>query len=362
MSERSRPTPLEQPSRASYPRAPDRSNLNPPHPAPRPDEAMSRHVRTAALVMAVATWLSGCDGIFGPDSDEGLEYVVERYEVIQEDEEWSPVPVAHLIADFGIVNTGRDSATVGFDPCAFHLEAFAAGETSRPMWSSQTRMSWPRSNSHFACTGIVPTRRVGPGDTLRAERLEFLRTSHTLAEILADSLPIGSYDFRATIQAGQNPILVDLGSVYLPTSRYPLPDGVNYRDGFRYEVEIEDAAAESAGDAVVKLHVAYSANSLTMALERELVAACPVRLLAFRGPADVTTIPVPEPAWSWPDSCSPGAESVTLTTGESRTFERRIDVEEVAGAAGPGLYHLMGIIEVDGRAIRLSAGEVTVPQ
>lgn len=317
---------------------------------------MSRHIRTWALVMAVATSLSGCDGIFGPNSDQGLEYVVERFEVIQEDMDWSPIPVAHLIAEIGIVNTGRHSTTFGFHACDFHLEAFAAGDAERPMWRSQAHTSWPRSN-HFVCSGMMNTYHIGPGDTL-----EILAPKQPLAGILADSLPAGSYEFRATLGVDPSPVRIDFGTVRLPISRYPLPDRVAHRDGFRYEVEIDDAGTESTGGAIVKVHVAYSTNSLTRALERDLVAACPVRLLAFRDPADVTTIPVPEPAWSWPESCPPGDESVTLSAGEFRTFERPIDLEQVAGAAGPGRYHLMGIIEVDGRAIRLSAGEVNVPQ
>lgn len=317
---------------------------------------MSHQFRVSALVLTVATSLSGCDGIFGPDSDQGLEYVVERLEVIEEDVDWSPVPVAYLLAEIGIVNTGRDSTTLDFHACDFHLQAFATGDAERPAWHSRAYTSWPESN-HFMCSGILVTYHVGPGDTLG-----ILAPKQPLAGILADSLPAGSYDFRATLDVDPSPVRIDFGSVTLPASRYPLSDRVAGRDGFRYEVAIEDVGSESAGEAVVKLHVAYSANSLTMALERELVAACPVRLLAFRDPAEVTTIPVPEPTWSWPDTCPPGSESVTLRAGESRTFERPIDLEQVAGAAGPGPYHLMGIIEVDGRAIRLAAGGVNVPQ
>ncbi len=317
---------------------------------------MSRHIRTYALVLAVATWLSGCDGIFGPDSDRALEYVVERFEVIQEDVDWSPIPIAYLIAEIGIVNTGSESTTTGFSLCDFHLEAFATDAAELPVWRSPTHTSWPMS-THIACTLADNSYHIGPGDTL-----SILATTQPLAGILADSLPAGSYDFRATLGVDPGPVHLDFGTITVPTSRHPLPDRVAHRDGFRYEVEIEDIGAGSTDEAIVKLHVAYSASSLTRALERELVSECPVRLLAFREATEVTTIPVPEPVWSWPESCPPGDESVTLNPGESRSFERRLDPEQVAGIAGPGRYHLMGIIEVDGRAIRLSAGEVSVPQ
>lgn len=312
--------------------------------------------QTLALLVALSPVLSACDGIFGPGADPSLQYVIERFEVVAEAVEWAPFPVAYLVAEVGLVNTGRDSTTVRFDWCMLDLEAFGADRPGEPAWRSQAHTSWPRSTP-FMCPGIAFARDIAPGDTLRAD---MLRTKQPLSGILADSLPSGIYDFKARVHLETDALLIDLGQVNVPVSRYPLAQHVEHRDGFRYEVRVDDAAAQGSSVAV-RLDVAFTAG-VTMALERELSAACPVRLLAFEHAEDVTTIPQPEPAWSWPESCPPGTQPVTLMPGGSRRFESHMDVESVAGPAGPGRYHLMAILEVDGRPIRLSAGEVDVPQ
>ena len=317
---------------------------------------MTRSRQVSAFLVAITLWLSGCDGIFGPDADDDLQYVIERFEVIEEDVEWAPFPIAYLVADVALVNTGRDSTTVRFDWCRFDLEAFGVDRLGEPVWRSQAHTSWP-SSTPFICLDIARARDVAPGDTLRAETL---RTKQPLSGILADSLPAGLYDFKARIHIEANPLLIELGELNLPVSRFPLPEHVAYRDGFRYEVRIDDSAAEGSS-AAVTLDVAFIAK-VTMALERELSEACPVRLLAFERVEDVTTIPQPEAAWSWPETCAPGTQSVTLMPGGSRRFEDLMDLEPLAASAGPGRYHLMAILDVDDRPIRISAGEVDIPQ
>jgi hypothetical protein len=314
---------------------------------------MKRPRKIFAFIVAIA----GCDGIFGPGADQELQYLIERFEVIEEEVEWAPFPVAYVVAEVGLVNTGRDSTTVRFDWCTFDLEAFGADRSGEPAWRSQTHTSWPGSTP-FVCPSIAFVRHVAPGDTLHAE---MLRTKQPLGGILADSLPGGLYEFRARIHTESNPLLIDLGQLDLPVSRYPLPEHVAYRDGFRYEVRVDDAAAAEGSSAAVRLDVAYTAK-LTMALEREFSAACPVRLLAFERAEDVTTIPQPEAAWSWPETCPLGTQTVTLMPGGSRRFEEQMDLEPVAASAGPGRYHLIAILEVDDRPIRVSAGAIDVPQ
>src|SRR5690554_5778358 len=113
---------------------------------------MKRSRQISAFLVATALWLSGCDGIFGPDTDHDLQYVIERFEVIEEEVEWAPFPIAYLVAEVGLVNTGRDSTTVRFDWCTSDLEAFGADGPGEPAWRSQAHSSWP-SSTPFICPG-----------------------------------------------------------------------------------------------------------------------------------------------------------------------------------------------------------------
>lgn len=231
-----------------------------------------------------------------------------------------------------------------------HVNALA------PVWRLVDRLTWPGSVG-FACHEGLGAE-LGPGDTLRT-----LATKVPLAEILADSLPVGRYRFQIRIASevssgSSSPTedaLVDLGEAYLPESRYPLSLGFYPRDGFYYRVGVSPANEPgSAGRAILEVtHTARFVGTLT----RDLSLNCPVRLLAFRSADERETIPVPEPVWSWPtlSSCDAATVPVRLGPGEKQTFEWVVP-SHVVGADGERIegFFLMAIIDVDGRPIRLA--------
>ena len=172
--------------------------------------------------------------------------------------------------------------------------------------------------------------------------LEFA-ASNPLAEILADSLPVGEYRFVATLTTNYDTARVPLGRVELPASMYPLPDGEAPRDGFYYRAGVESAPVSHA-------------------LARSLSRDCPLRLLAFEAAESRETVPLPEPAWAWPESCGTAVDMVRLGPGESTRFELDVPTDELRASSGAsGRYYLVAIVRVDHRPIRMKAGELELP-
>src|SRR6185503_6673568 len=92
------------------------------------------------------------------------------------------------------------------------------------------------------CNSIVlPETHLEPGDTIRGSM------QVRLAEILAESLPIGLYRFRTTtalsVREGEvvhdEDSFVELGQVRLPASRHPLWTSYR-RDGFGYRATVSE--------------------------------------------------------------------------------------------------------------------------
>ena len=311
---------------------------------------------TASLLIGVLA--SACDFVTGPD-DAGnrVEYSVDALEVIEEVHDWAANPVAYLRASLFAVNVSDDSVTVSMPSCILPLEAVPGsdvGDALAPVWRLVDRLAWP-GGQLFACFFGLGAE-LGPGDTLRT-----LVTKVPLAEILADSLPVGRYRFQVRItsevstgsSSRTEDALVDLGEAYLPESRYPLSLGFYPRDGFFYRVGVS-SVSEPGSDARAILEVT---NWYTGTLTRDLSANCPVRLLAFRSADERETIPVPEPVWSWPAlaSCDSATLPVRLGPEEKRIFE--LDVpHHVVGATGERIedFFFMAVIDVDGRPIRLA--------
>lgn len=313
---------------------------------------MSRNYRNLLFGILAGITLSGCDNLLGPDSDDAVQYLVQRFEVVEENEDWTPFPIGYLAVKVALVNTRSDSLHLNYGACALQMEGSTSGDNTPPrVWRSQARSRWP-SNIPTICAAYAKTARLGPGDTLHAPELD---RRFRLADILADSLPTGLYDFEAIVRV-RDEARVALGQIHLPATRFPLPEWISHRDGFRYEVAID--RNEATGAVSIGLHVSFSAPASVQSLERELSASCPIRIVAFRDSTGPTTIPPPEPAWTWPRSCQADGESVLLGPGDTRTFERTMSLEDIALGGEPGQYFLMGIIMVDGRAIRLALGQL----
>lgn len=306
------------------------------------------------IVCALAgLFVWGCDGaLFGPGTHTGLEYVVERFEVVEEPEGWAPFPIGYLKAQVAVVNVLPDTQRLGYGACSLELEGQGPSDDGhRSAWRSSARALWPWTMP-IACAAYLKTAHLGPGDTLRAPELN---QEFRLADILADSLSAGSYDFEAVVQVGPA-ARVALGEIHLPVTRFPLPEWVAHRDGFRYEIALDP----DGGEVSVRLDVSFSAPTAQV-LERTISADCPLQIVAFRTSTDRATIPRPEPVWTWPSICSMDGETVRLGPGDARAFEWTLTQKEmVAHGASPGAYFLMGIITVDKRPIRLSVGELQV--
>lgn len=307
-----------------------------------------------AGVIFVSALSAGCDVFTGPAPRGPLEYVVEELEVVERTPEWASFPVAFLRAEVALVNQRADSIVFGHGTCGLELEASAGPDGGdEPAWRSGRRRSWPGSIG-FVCSAVGLEARLGPGDTLRSSAF---RAEIPLAEILADSLPVGRYSFRGTVRTGVEEARVELGRVLLPESRFPLPGMTFFRDGFRYRVDVESDPASPT--AVATLRVSFGASVRQRPLQRTLSRECPLRLLAFAKPRSRETIPLPEPAWAWPPSCGAGDVAVRLGPGQERTFETEIPTAElVAARAAPGPQHLLAVVDVEGRPIRIAGGEL----
>lgn len=315
-----------------------------------------------ALVLVLSTLVAstgGCDIFTGPDDALGLEFEMGRLEVVEESPAWSPVPITHLAASVRGVYRGRDSVAVSFPRCIPELEAVrGAGpaDDAEASWRLIERRSWPEG-SGFACALGFRTTTLGPGDTVSAFEVEV-----PLAEILADSLPVGVYSFRvrtpyeATRGAASfsGVAALDLGSVELPTSAYPLPVGVVFRDGFRFEVEV--APGGSGEDDIVRLGVSHSGSSGN-GLTRDLSLRCPIRLFAFETDEARLQIPVPQPAWRWPGPvyvCGEETTALRLEPGERVDFQYRIPGIRIPQGTEIDDYVYVAVIEVDGRPLRFA--------
>lgn len=325
-----------------------------------------RTTRTPRAWLATVSLLIGasaCDLFTGPDDVRNrIEYGVDALEVFEETHDWSATVVTYLRASLFAVNVSDDSVTVSMPSCMLALEAVPGsdvGAAAAPVWRSVNRLSWPGSVPFVCPLDGIQAEQLGPGDTLRTRTLT---TEIPLAEILADSLPVGTYRFQVRIQSEvttgssgrtENP-LVELGEVYLPESRYPLSLSVYPRDGFYYRVSVSSATAPGlAATAILEVtHTAHYSAPLT----RELSLNCPVQLRAFRSADERQTIPVPEPAWTWPtpSSCGAAEVPVRLEPGDKQTFEAGVPSHVVADGERIEDFFLMAIIDVDGRPIRFA--------
>ena len=306
--------------------------------------------RRRPFLMLVAAWAvqSACDGGTGTGPTEGLEYRIENLSLVEKVIEGVAFPVTELRVEIAAVNVGRSPVELRYGGCPFELEAFQVGASSTGgAWRSVQSQSWP-SSLPFACNSFATTYVVEPGDTLRPRELQ---RSFPLARILADSLPVGPYDLEATVLAeGSGEAVVPLGRVDLPATRHPVPELTTSRDGFRYHVAVAQDVQ------TVKLSIELRSATRDQPLERDLSAACPIRILAFRDSIELTTVPLPEPAWEWPPSCPAGEQAVRPGPGETRVF----DVQIGGAGASAGTYTLLAVVVVDGRPIRIAAGEYEV--
>lgn len=320
-----------------------------------------RHARMGGLLVLLSA-ASACDLLTGPDDPSPIEYRAEGLTVFEQSHEWSPVPITYLEASLLGVNVTDDSVGVSTASCILDLEAFRdsdSGPGSSPSWRLLARQTWPGS-SEFACLELVSEQVLGPGDTIRLST-----GAIPLAEILADSLPAGSYRFQVRMNnhvrradAGRSePFLVALGTITLPVSRYPLSTGSYARDGFLYEVEVSSGSGADEDD-LVRLTVTH-AFSRAGPLTRTLSLNCPVQIFGFKSSDERVRIPVPGPAWTWPHGRHLGCGDLTmpirLEPGGVARFEYPLPR---ARYAQDGLkitdYFLMAIIEVDERPIRFA--------
>lgn len=319
-----------------------------------------RRVQTVgALCAGVVAVAAGCESLTGVGGGDGpIEYHAGDLEVVSLESEWTPYPITYLRASVIGVNTSSRPLSVSAPSCILDLEAFRGSGTELdgpPAWRLLARKTWP-GTSRIGCLqsadGVLQ-----PGDTLRLETGEI-----SLAEILADSLPVGEYRFRlrpgGTVTEGSairhESRVVELGTIELPTSRYPLQLGYYPRDGFIYRVEVEPPA-EADGDPVVRLTVTQRAGQ---ALTRALSLRCPVRLFGFETAADRETIPVPSPVWVWPGrvpGCGEETAPLRLEPDGTASFEYRLPRTFFSyGGRSIEDYALMAVIEVDGRPIRFA--------
>ena len=322
-----------------------------------------RRVQTVgALCAGVVAVAAGCESLTGVGGGDGpIEYHAGDLEVVSLESEWTPYPITYLRASVIGVNTSSRPLSVSAPSCILDLEAFRGSDPApdaAPAWRLRSRTTWP-ATVWTVCLEEVSLngRELEPGDTLRLETGDI-----PLAEILADSLPVGEYRFRlrpgGTVTEGSairhESRVVDLGTIELPASRYPLQLGYYPRDGFLYRVEVEPPA-EADGDAVARLTVTQRAGQT---LTRALSLGCPVRLLGFDTAADRETIPVPEPVWVWPGrvpGCGEETMPVRLESEDRATFELRVPRRSYA-YDGRSIedYALMAVVVADGRPIRFA--------
>lgn len=315
----------------------------------------------APACLALLPFASACDLFTGTDVDATpVVYHAGTIEVFEESHDWSPLPLTYLRASLGGVNVTVDSVAISMPDCILDLEAFSgadAGPADEPSWSLRSRLSWPGS------IGSVCIREnggvLGPGDTLHLST-----GAIPLAEILGDSLPVGSYRFRVRLdgrvtRGGSVRVesrLVDLGTITLPASHHPLSLETYPRDGFTYRVEIEPGSGPDE-DGSVRLTVTHTAP-FSGALTRELSLRCPVRLLGFETAADRDRIPVPPPLAFWPGSirsCGEGTMPVRLEPGGAVTFAFVVPPTRFfRNGMRLSDYFIMAVIDVDGRPIRLA--------
>lgn len=235
--------------------------------------------------------------------------------------------MAALRASIGLVNSGGWPTVADMGDCALTLSLHDA--TASPVWQSVLRERWQEGGS-YPCLGLLFTYPIAPGDTVWPEPLTM---EVPLAEILADSLPVGRYSVRGHVAVGSDSSVMELGDVDLPVSSSPLISPPYLRNGVIYDVSVTTTQTE------LRVGLTMTHSGMTPGvLEVRIPAGCPFRLLAFRSDEEREEIPMPAPAWVRPVSCGADVETVQLALGESETREVVVPWAEIQQQAPDGTY------------------------
>jgi hypothetical protein len=269
---------------------------------------------------------------------------------IVEDSIGSGVHVLH--ADAMVTNISARTVRLEHGACAVDLFAYRDSTQTAPVvWDSRQRATWP-IGSEYGCYAFLMTVRLAPGESYRGSGMSQLRAEIPVAEIYADSLPLGVYFFDAQLNLNRDTFRLRAGRAPLPQSRFYL--GPEYPlDGFRYRIASEQQASRPQ---TFNLRVEVSNSGLRPDLTRYVARECPVVLHAYQSAEAQRTAP-PRPVWASPRQClRPTPQPIQLRTGEMRTLARSFTAHEVLGdSLRPGRYYFTAIVPlVDARRGGLS--------
>jgi hypothetical protein len=219
-------------------------------------------------------------------------------------------------------NEGRQPVQLEFGACALNVHAFRTPDRSgEPVWRSE-RSTHPfnrRGGMSLgrACPMYLAVRTLAPGDTLVAK--EFVNRT-TMYELLADSLPDGTYHLTALLDLNWGLVRLHAGSVALRRAQAPLPKERSV-NGITARVALSPAGPDSLD---VQLTLTNRSGRRRV-IATQFGYECPVQLAAYADSAarDRGTDGGERARW-FARGCVVYVPPVALTSGTSRTFRRRI--------------------------------------
>jgi hypothetical protein len=237
-------------------------------------------------------------------------------------------------------NTGTRTIALNHGACNVLVRLHRTADRSgTPAWRSELRQYPGDPPSGYACSLILLSSQLPPGDTLR------FAESFPMYEVMGDSLRAGRYYVSAVVALGTGNVSgsgATSATRTLPAGAVDLTRDSDRLPSSRIIDSLSDTATtrvvRGAGGADTIRTLVMVTNTSATRREADVARDCPVIVYAFRSAALRDSVPVQKPSAYPAASCVFDLHHFSLAPGQSWVFGRDVPMATARAALPPGHY------------------------